>query len=60
MDDHDQIAIEQYLHWREIGLSHAAMLRALGVDPPPWTDASLVVRYLARAHRALQALRVAA
>ena len=48
-----EMAIEQYLWWRGIGLEPSAMLRALGCRLPYWAvlDTETVVRLLAQAER---------
>ena len=61
-DDVDsyEIAVEQYVYWRELGLTQAEMLASVGVSAPPAAirlDAETVVRFLARAHRAMVALK---
>jgi hypothetical protein len=48
------LAIEQYIYWRELGLSHRQMLEAVEIYPPQrHLDAETVVRALAHAHRQL-------
>jgi hypothetical protein len=48
------LAIEQYVYWRELGLSHRQMLEAVEIVPPHrHLDAETVVRALAHAHRQL-------
>lgn len=47
------LACEQYVYWRELGLSNREMLQAVGIDPPPYVGAETAVRALAYAHRLL-------
>ena len=52
-DDPYLIAVEQYLYWRELGLSHEEMLAAVEIAPPPHLkQAETVIRWLAFAYRA--------
>lgn len=57
--DSYELAIEQYVYWRELGLSHREMLQAVGIDHPHALDAETVVRCLAYAHRQLKLRRAA-
>jgi hypothetical protein len=59
--DSYELAIEQYVYWRELGLSHGDMLQAVGIDHPlrHALDAETVVRSLAYAHRRLKRARAA-
>jgi hypothetical protein len=53
--DSYELAIEQYVYWRELGLGHRDMLLAVGVQVIPHAlDAETVVRAMAYAHRRLQ------
>jgi hypothetical protein len=55
------LAIEQYVYWRELGLTHRQMLEAVDIiNPRPHQlDAETVVRALAHAHRQLGRRRAA-
>jgi hypothetical protein len=58
--DSHKLAIEQYVYWRELGLSHRQMLEAVEINPGPrHLDAETVVRALAHAHRQLGRRRAA-
>jgi hypothetical protein len=57
--DSYELAIEQYVYWRELGLSHRDMLQAVGIDHPHALGAETVVRCLAHAHRQLKLRRAA-
>jgi hypothetical protein len=55
-DDPSAVALEQYLYWRELGLSHDAMLEAIGIVPR-WQDqlsSDQTIDALAAAYRRLQ------
>lgn len=50
--DHYAIACEQYVHWRQLGLSNHDMLAAVEHPSPPALPTSkYVVEWLSRAHR---------
>jgi hypothetical protein len=58
--DSYKLAVEQYVYWRELGLSHEQMLAAVEIYPPQrHLDAETVVRALAHAHRQLGRRRAA-
>lgn len=61
MDDPHDIALEHYLYWRGLGLSHDAMLLQLGIRPP-WRDqlrSDEMIAALAEAYVALLQTRAA-
>jgi hypothetical protein len=53
------LAIEQYVYWRELGLTHEQMLAAVGIKTGLPFSAETVVRALAHAHRQLGRRRAA-
>lgn len=56
-----EVAVEQYVYWRELGLSHDEMLRAVGIRPSwqgPLSSAAMI-EALAAAYRMLIAERAA-
>ena len=62
MDDPSAIAaLEQYVYWNSLGLSHEDMLRAVDLRPPwrGYISAHDTIYLLAQAYRALQQQRAA-
>jgi hypothetical protein len=60
-DDPIAIALEHYLYWRRLGMSHDAMLLAVDIRPP-WRDqlsSDEMVSVLATIYRSLQQRRAA-
>ena len=58
--DSYELAIEQYVYWRELGLSNRDMLDAVGIiGGPREVNAENTVRGMAYAHRQLKRARAA-
>lgn len=61
MDDPASIALEQYVYWRELGLSHEEMLRQLGVRVPwqGYISSAYVIQAIGQSWLVLQRRRAA-